>query len=164
MGAMCRRREYADRGLDGLPDAQVERDYHMSKAQRQRHRLKTVAKEWTPFLEVEVTDELRAAAPHLQYLWKRWTNSRFIVEAFQVKSSLGGIVQLSIIRHGLLDVADSYEVERIRLELFGPEYLGIELYGRGVNPTMKMRTLWLMPDGYDVPYGLGKPNAWGNDA
>lgn len=136
----------------------------MSQAQRQRHRLKTVAKEWTPFIEVPVTDELREAAPHLRRLWRRWTNSRYIVEAFQVKTPLGGVVQLSIIRHGLLDTADYFDIERIRLELFGPEYLGIELHERGVNPPLKMRSLFLMPDGYDVPYGLDKPNAWGLDA
>jgi hypothetical protein len=133
----------------------------MSKETRQRHQLQRAAKMWTPLVEQDVTDELRAAAPHLKNLWKRWANTRFVVEAFQVKTPLGGVVQLSIIRHGLLDVADYFEVERIRLELFGPEYLGIEMHERGVNPAIKMRSLWIMPADYDLPFGLDKENAWG---
>lgn len=136
----------------------------MSQAQRQRHRLKTVAKDWTPFLEVEVTDELRAAAPHLKNLWQRWTNSRFVVDLWKCPTTFGGVVQAAVARHGLLDFADWNEMERIRVELFGPDHIGVELHERGVNPGRHVRIMFILPAGYELEFGTDKPTAWGLNA
>lgn len=136
----------------------------MSKSERTRHRLKTVAKKWTPFLEVEVTDELRQAAPHLQNLWQRWTNSRFVVDLWKVPTTFGGAIQVAVARHGLLDFADWNEMERIRIEIFGPECIGVELHERGLNAGRHVRIMFILPASYELEFGTDKANAWGMDA
>ena len=59
----------------------------MSKAERQRNRIKTIGKGgMTAWTQVPVTDEIRDAAPHMQFIQSVFTNNRLEVHIFQVKS------------------------------------------------------------------------------
>lgn len=133
----------------------------MGKAQRQRHRIKTVGKEWTAWQEIVVTDEVRASAPHLAHVAKVWANSRFEVAGYLVKTSIGGVWQLLIIRHHHIEPIVFDDVLRVKNELFGVDSLAVELYPRGANLTSKTRLIWVLPSDATLPYGLDHPGAWG---
>lgn len=133
----------------------------MSKSSQERHRMQKMAKVWSAWREVAVTEELRASSPHMAKVDKIWANSRFEVNAFVCSSSIGGITQLVIFRHGHLDTVDFNEAQRIKTELFGPDVVAVEVYPKGVIPALSIRVLWIMPVGHELAYGIDKEMAWG---
>jgi hypothetical protein len=135
----------------------------LSKAARIKHRIKTVAKEWTAWMEVPVTDEIRGSAPHMEHVAKIYANSRFEVQIYTVNTLVGGVSQVVIARHQHLEEITWNDVMRVKTELFGVGALAIEIYPREVAPMMRIRILWVMPVGYELPCGLDKAGAWGNN-
>ena len=136
----------------------------MSKAQRLRHRMKTVAREWSAWTEIKITDEIRQSAPHMRHVHRIFYNSRFQVDMFEVKSEVGGIVQCCINRHGQIELATWPEIQRVKTELFGPDHFAIEIYpDEVVEFTMQTRIIWVMPAGWRPPCGLHLRTAWGGD-
>ena len=135
----------------------------MSRQARIKHRLKTIGKEWTGFREVAVTDEIRNSAPHMKFVGHIYANSRFEVHTYTVKTPIGGVTQVVIARHHHLEEITWNDCERIKLELFGAEAEAVEIYPKGIVPSMKIRILWVLPAGYVLPFGLDKPGAWGDN-
>lgn len=134
----------------------------MSRVDRQRHKIKLMGKQWTPWKEIPVTGEYRASAPHLQNVSRVWANSRFEVSGFEVKSPVGGIWQLVVARHGHLEQVSWNDLQRIKTELFGEGNFAIEIYPpQAVNVEMKVRIIWIMPSDYQPPCGLHLESAWG---
>lgn len=133
----------------------------MGKAQRQKHRIKTIGREWTAWAEIPVTDEMRASSPHMQHVSRVFANSRYEVQIFDCATTAGGVAQVVIARHGHVEMVDWNECQRIKNELFGAEHLAVEIYPREVAPAMKVRILWVLPLGMNLPYGLDCPGAWG---
>lgn len=134
----------------------------MSRAERKTHAIKRVGKTWSSWQEIPVTDEIRSSSPHMLHVWKIWANSRFEAQAFQVSSPIGGIVQLVIARHGHIEAITWNECQRIKTELFGADNFAMEIYPADViTVEMRIRILWVMPDGYEPPCGLHLPTAWG---
>ena len=112
----------------------------------------------------EVTPELCAEHPHLAHCKAIYTNHRYEVQAFDCRSPIGGIVQLMVHRHFDLEEISWPEMQRIKRELFG-EVLALEMYPPVQiewGKESKVRVVFIMPLDYDPPFGLHRPEAWGN--
>ena len=134
----------------------------MSEASRKRNRIKTVGKEWSGWHEVGVSDEFRKANPILKNCKAIWANSRFEVQVFECATPIGGVVQLVIARHMHIERVTWHEMLRIKNELYGVDKLGVEIFPREVvGPNFKIRVMWIMPQDYEMPFGLHKNSAWG---
>ena len=132
---------------------------------RQRQALKAAARRRTPFERKEVTAEMREKFPFLRHCEAIFVNSRFEVQTYPCETSIGGVMQLNIRRHGDLSDPSYQELMRIKSELFGSDSVAIEVYPReenNWNVNARVRVLWIMPATYDLPVGLEKKNAWGN--
>lgn len=132
-----------------------------SEGQRMKYAIRRAAKEWSAWREVPVTDELRQKHAILEHCSKIYANSRCEVRLFNLGSAIGGIVHVIVARHGLVDYVTVNELQRVKNELFGIDKLAVEIYPTGVTDLGKTRHLWVLPAGYDLPYGLEKPNAFG---
>jgi hypothetical protein len=133
----------------------------MGKAQRLKHRMKTVAREWTAWQEMPITDEIRESVPHMEHASKLWANSRFEIVGYECPTTLGGVWQLLLIRHGHIEPILFDDCLRVKNELFGVDSLAVEIYPRGADRSSKTRLLWILPQGASLPYGLDVPGAWG---
>lgn len=126
--------------------------------------LKAYAREWGAWNEAPITDEMRQEFPHLMHVKHIWANQRYEVQAFAVDSSIGGIWQLGIIRHGDIAQITWGELQRIVHELYGPEVTAVEVYPPIVDEWQtkhNLRVLWILPATYELPFGLHRPGAWG---
>lgn len=135
----------------------------MSREARVRHRIKTVGRAWTEWKEIAVTDEIRNSSPHMEHVEHIYANSRFEVNTYTVKTAIGGVTQVVIARHHHLEAIDWNEAMRVKTELFGGDAEAVEIYPKGIVPGMKVRILWVLPAGYELPFGLGKPGAFGDN-
>ncbi len=135
----------------------------MSKAERHTKRLKIAAKIPGPWRELTVTAEMRAEAPHLARLAKRFYNRALQVDLFNCASPIGGVVHAVVLRHGLVTAPSSQELQDVKNSIFGPETEAVEVYpaNTGEVPT-SIRHLWIMPTTYSLPFGYTMPNAWGD--
>lgn len=134
------------------------------KKTRQRTILKAVGRHWTPFEAVPITDAMRSEHPHLRYCHSIFGNSRFECQLFACASSIGGTMQVNIRRHGDVAPITQDDIKRIVFELFGPESFAVEVYpppALDVKLNAAIRTLWILPANYDLPFGLHKATAWG---
>ena len=124
----------------------------MSRIERQRTRLKMAARKPGPWREITVTAEMRAEAPHLKHLARRFYNGRLQADCFQCPSSVGGVVHLIVMRLGLLEAPTVEDLQSAK-GIFGHELTAVEIF----PPTQmndKVRHLWLMPVGYELPFGF----------
>lgn len=131
---------------------------------RDRTKLKIAAREWTAFVEQPITAELRARFPFLAHCESIRVNSRFEVQLYPCGSSIGGVMQADIRRHADLAPITFRDLQRIKLELFGPEAVAIEVFPRPADEwpmNAEIRVLWILPSSYQLPVGLHLPNAWG---
>jgi len=136
----------------------------MGKATRLRTKLKSVARHWTPWESVPITEEMRTDHPHLAHCKEILANSRFEVQLFHCASNIGGVVQMNVSRHGDLEKISWEELQRIKKEIFGNTVVAIEIYPAKLSEwtiAREVRVLWIMPSSYQLPVGLHLPNAWG---
>ena len=129
--------------------------------------LKAYAREWGEWREAPVTDEIRSKYPHLKHVSRIWANNRYEVQAFEVKTDIGGIWQIGVIRHGDIEKITWEELQRIIHELYGPEIVAVEMYPPIADEWQtkhNLRILWILPATYDVPFGLHVAGAWGRPA
>lgn len=134
----------------------------MSRAERKTHAIKRVGRTWSKWQEIPVTDEIRNSAKHMEHVHSIWANSRFEAQAFQIPSAVGGIMQLVVARHGHIEPVSWNDMQRIKAELFGDSVYGMEIYpAESVTVEMKIRIIWIMPEGWEPPCGLHLPTAWG---
>lgn len=126
--------------------------------------LRAYARHWGQWQETPLTDAIRAEHPHLRHCMKIWANQRYECQLFPVQSSIGGIVQVGIIRHRDLAAIEWEELQRIVHELFGPEVTAVEVYPPyeyEVAMKSRLRVLWVLPTNWPLPFGLHLPTAWG---
>jgi len=137
----------------------------MSKAAREKHRIKTIGKRgMTAWTQVPVTDEIRNAAPHMQFIQSVFTNNRLEVHCFSVKSSVGGIVHVVIARHLLLEPVANEEMQHVKNTLFGLNATAVEIYPPGVeNLSHRARHLWVLPETWPLPFGFNSDTCWGGE-
>jgi hypothetical protein len=126
--------------------------------------IKAAAREWTPFEQVEITDKMREAYPLLKGCTYLYKNSRYEVQIFSIETPIGGVNQATIIRHGDVATISWEEIQRIIHELFGDDVTAVEIF-----PALKhewktkigLRVLWVLPEGYELPFGLHVKGAFG---
>ena len=119
---------------------------------------------WTPWSEVEITDEMRGDHAQLEHCKHIWANNRYEVQGFQVETPIGGVWQITAVRHGDIEQISWDEMQRILHELYGPEVVAIEIYPPVVEEwrtKTNVRVVWIMPSTWEIPCGLMKPGAWG---
>ena len=97
---------------------------------------------------------------HVEHIY---ANSRFEVHTYTVKTPIGGVTQLVIARHNHIEEITWNDCNRVKFELFGDEAEAVEIYPKGIVPSMKIRILWVLPAGYEFPFGLNKAGAWGDN-
>lgn len=126
--------------------------------------LKAYARTHTPFEQVEITPAMRHDFPNLEHCSSIWANSRYEVQLFTVNTAIGGVNQMVVSRHGNIEDMTWEELQRIKIELFGPEAVAVEVYPgiaeewRGVK---HIRVLWILPTTWPLPFGLHLPGSWG---
>lgn len=136
----------------------------MGKAARKTAALKALARTWTAFEPVVITDLMRIDFPHLMYCSSIFANSRIEAQIFQVSTSIGGVNQVNLVRHGQIEDVDWEEAQRTIHQLFGPEVSAIEIYPPIEHEwvtKLRMRVVWVLPHTWELPFGLHIAGAWG---
>jgi hypothetical protein len=136
----------------------------MSEARRQRKAFVKISKEWSPWSQVEVTDDLRRQHPHLQHCKMIYNNSRYECQLFPCTSPIGGIQQVVVHRHVGQEEIPWSDLQRIKHELFGHNSVALEMYPPmdcEWNVSANIRVLWIMPQNWIPPMGLHREEAWG---
>jgi hypothetical protein len=126
--------------------------------------LKAYARTKTLFALTEVTDEMRAQYPHLKHCSAIFANSRIEAQCFPCETSIGGVMQCTMIRHGNIAPLSWEEIQKALHELFGPEIVAVEVYpaiDQEWHAKSQVRVLWILPTNWPLPFGLHLPNAWG---
>lgn len=126
--------------------------------------LKAYARTKTPFTFTEVTDDMRAKHQHLKFCRAIYSNSRIEVNLFACKTSIGGVMQCTMVRHGDLQPLSWGEIQDSLHEIFGPDIVAVEIYPSIADewkPKTDVRVLWILPDTWTLPFGLHLPNSWG---
>lgn len=139
----------------------------MSHKVRKTALLKAYAKMWTAFEQVPITEQMRDDHPQLKHCLAIYANSRFECQIFAVGTSIGGVQQLVVCRHGDIAKIDWEELQRVVHELFGPEVTAVEVYPsiqHEWQTKTNARVLWVLPSTWELPFGLEKPGAWGKPA
>lgn len=128
--------------------------------------MKAIARHWTEFVQIPVTDEMLRINPLLKNAVGVYQNSRFQVELWNVASEVGGVVQLVARKH-LGDAITWDELFRIKNEIFTTQHTAVELYPPADSAwsiQKEVRILWVLPLSYVPPYGLHLAGAWGVEA
>jgi hypothetical protein len=129
--------------------------------------LKAYARTWGEWKINDVTDKMREEFKHLQHCKHIWSNNRYEVQAFVCQTSIGGMWQLGIIRHGDIEPISWDEIQRIVHELLNPEVVAVEIYPALQNAwpvKHNLRVIWVLPSTWPLPFGLEQPGAWGKPA
>jgi len=132
----------------------------MTKKARKTAVLKSYARVWTPFSPVEITPEMRDKYVLLRHCHSIYANSRFEVQCFACDSSIGGVMQVAIRRHGDVAEVTQEDLRRIVFELFGLETTAVEIY-RPMDEVFKGRILWILPETWPIPFGVHTKASWG---
>jgi hypothetical protein len=128
--------------------------------------IKAAARQNTPFEEVEITDAMRAAYPLLKGCTYLYRNSRCEVQIFSMETPIGGVNMVTIIRHGDVATLSWEEIQKSIHDLFGDDVTAVEIF-----PALKhewhtkigLRVLWILPAGYELPFGLHVKGAFGRN-
>lgn len=138
------------------------------KRARQTAVLKAYARgEWTKWDPVVITDKMRNDYPQLKNCSYIYANNRYEVQIFELATAIGGIMQMTIIRHGDIEKISWEEIQRAVHELFGPEVSAIEIYPPiqfEWQTNVNLRVVWILPSTWELPFGLHLPGAWGKPA
>jgi hypothetical protein len=132
--------------------------------QMQRAHAKKMAKVWTSFVPITITDRMREDNPVLEKCHSMHGNSFFEVHCFACPSEIGGFMQVTVRRHADLEDITWEQLQRVKNELFGQGHTALELYppkDQEWHPKVNVRILYICPVGWPVPFGLGLPTAWG---
>ena len=136
----------------------------MGRATRLRAKMKALARSWSPFVSVPITEELIRMNPLLANCHAIFANSRYEVQLFNCPSPVGGVVQMLVARHGNIERITWEELQRVKNEIFGENYSAVELYPPSDTEwkvTREIRVLWILPLDYVPPFGLHLSGAWG---
>ena len=139
----------------------------MGKAARKTSVLKAYARGWSAFEKVLVTEKMRKEHPHLAHCESIWANNRIEAQIFYLATPIGGVTQISMIRHGNVEALTWTEIQRAIHELCGPEATAVEIYpaiDKEWVTTLNLRTVWVLPSTWEIPFGLHLPGAWGKPA
>lgn len=110
---------------------------------------------------------MRTDYPQLEHAYAIYANSRYEVQMFNAPSAIGGIMQMVVSRHGNIEDITWEELQRIKVELFGPECEAVEVYPGIADEwagVKHIRVLWILPTTWRIPFGLHVPGAWGKPA
>ena len=134
---------------------------YRSKSQR----LKAVAKSWTAFSEILITDEMKRDHEHLRTCKSMFANSRYQAEVFECASAIGGVIQLVVRRHlAGIDPISWDDLQRCKNDLYGPNAVAVEVYpaqNEQWRINREVRVLWILPQNYSLPVGLHLESSWG---
>lgn len=126
--------------------------------------LKAIARTWGDWRMIVPTDEIRQEHPHLLHCKHIWANNRYECNAYSVETSIGGVWQLNVFRHGNLEEISWTELQRIVHEIYGPEAVAVEVYPGIAEEWLtknSVRVLWVLPATWSLPFGLHVAGAWG---
>ncbi len=90
--------------------------------------------------------------------WSQWANDKYVVLRRVIKAkddSTGDMIHLSIRRQDRRPAKDWRDFQRIKNQLAGPDYEGVELYPRESRKvdTANQYHLWCFP--FTLGFGLG---------
>ena len=139
----------------------------MGKAARKTALLKAYARQWTALEPVAITAEMRANWPLLKHCASVYANSRLEVHIYQLETEIGGVNQVTIVRHGQIEDVTWEDAQRAVHEIFGPEVTAVEIYPPYEyewSTKLRIKVLWVLPYTWNLPVGLHFPNAWGKPA
>lgn len=131
-----------------------------------KSQLRRLAKTWGEWEERDVQQEaIRLGYEVAANIKTSFCNNRYHVQVYEIFTNWGIVQQASLGRHGDIEPITWDELQRIKNELFGEDKTAIEVY-----PTTKhlvcqapMRHLWILPGGFELPFGLHLKSAWGKE-
>jgi hypothetical protein len=107
---------------------------------------------WTPFEVGTLPPSELSDHPVVVFL-----NSRYQVNVYKVRGGeFGDIAWLSIKTRDKQARHDWRDLQRIKNEIIGPEYVAVEIYPKESNlvDTANQYHLWVFMSGYDLPFGF----------
>ncbi len=130
---------------------------------RMRARLKTLARVWGEWEEREITDDQRRDYPVAENVYRTFLNNRFHVQIYRIETGWGEVLQLTVGRHGDLGQPSWSELQRIKNELIGRERVAVQVFPAESHlvDQADLLHLWVLPKGFELPFGLHLPSAWG---
>ena len=134
---------------------------------RQTAILKALARTWGEWKLTEPDDKIRSEHPHLRHCKCIWANNRYEVQGFVCETPIGGVWQLTVLRHGDLEKIMYSELQRIIHELFGDDIVAVEIYPALADEWQtktNLTVLWMLPKTWPLPFGLHVKGAWGKPA
>lgn len=134
--------------------------------QMQRAHAKRMARVWTQFKEIPVTDKFITENKIFEHCQSMWVNSRFEVMCFAQATTMGAFMQVAVRRHADLDVITWEDMNRIKNEVFSPDSVALEMYppaDKQWKPAYPVRIMYVVPTTWDPPFGLHHPGAWGRN-
>lgn len=125
------------------------------KSRAKRERLVVADPPWTPFERavyppgVKRDPEWRAS----------WINSRYQVDVSELKPNVAGMPNMTVLAIKRRDknwIHDWREIQRIKNEILGPEWEGVELYPAEsrLADSANQYWLWCLPPGAPFPFGF----------
>jgi hypothetical protein len=139
----------------------------MTKRPRKTALLKAYARTWTKFEQVEITEEMRDDYVVLRHCTSIYANSLFEAQLFKIETTIGGVWQCNLIRHGDIEPATWEQIQRAIHDLFGPEVVAVEVYPaiqHEWQSKANLRVVWILPSTWELPFGLQLQSAWGKPA
>lgn len=114
------------------------------------------AKPWWPFERREIDPSHPIQPPAGVYA--AFVNNRYSVQVSVESTPWGAVHHLWIRRHDAEPVRSWTDVQRIKREVLhdGAERVGVEVYprDRDVVDDANMYHLWVLPRGFELPFGL----------
>lgn len=108
--------------------------------------------------------ENRLVAPHRQLkswvtlkdMLAAWVNDHYSVQVYEVRTNIGDVIQLVIRRHDGRTIEAWADLQRIKNELVGEGRTAVQMYPAMADlvDQANLYHLWVLPDGYELPFGL----------
>lgn len=134
----------------------------MNRAQRRAGLSQAAHRGSWEWERVHVTEDDLRHYPAMRNLVAAWRNDLYSVQRYDNETSIGLVIQLTVrSHHGRLIGWD--DLQRVKNDIVGEAAMAVEVYppAEQVVDQAPMRHLWVLPQSFDLPFGLHRPECWG---
>lgn len=120
------------------------------------------SRDWGPW-ECRTFSRAELEGTIAEFMSCAYVNAVYSVQQYECDvPAVGVVLHLAIRRHDSAMTRSWSDLQRIKNELAGKERVAFEVFPKTTDlvDEANMQHLWVMPDGYDLPFGLHR-FAWG---